>query len=1194
MQRLLAETDEMTTLIKNALVKQSLLKQTVIENLLTNRDKFVDAAKREIQGNCYLIDYTQRKLKIFDTYTDEIFNSIDLPGSPTDFNQEDFESWGTSSAIIDPVEIHKEDDIPYDIQGNYGLVLTLNKCYLYNPGLDRQSLLGLTNQYICGAIPKKAKTNLPYDMYFSDDYSLLCLSNRDQGKIYLFDVKASAFTDEITIRNPGSNKTINPAISMVNKKIYISDSLSPILTIYDLATKSTSKSNLNIGYLGNLCLAPDEKSLYIIITKPEQNLKHINIENFSEIRSFHSKGELFSIGDAPCDLLALSPDKSHIYSMTFINDPEPFTPVITVIDIEKNKAVKRFSIKDDTKPINLCFKGINPLGPVNRTLEEMLIENGLFSINKLRDLKNAILDGTLDQVEKVEDVADKEFIEVEGEVLEFDIRHDKVTAGSHGGVFPKEVNRVIIPADAHKHIMELLLNSFWQKNEIDLNEVPEAKERLEKIAEKVRLKLEFFDLEIVEIKGFYNKKIPLDVIVLREYILEMIDEEESKTIKTVPTNCKNCTAPLLGSWKCSVCGFELEKPEDAIRRRTASADQLANLPKGNFFVLDSSRGELFEVSQFKIPVWRISKEDIGLKSITAAMRLENMNTLILDEESGTIAEVTPKGKIPWKYALADEKKPLNQPSCFNMIVNTSCLLIADSKNHRVMETDLDGNIIWEYGKFAEPGIKEGFLDNPVYIQKTYDGTYLVTDKGNNRIIELNRFVADTGNYEIRIDWKYGNEFNILGGGKGAGPNELDTPLMAIKELAGNVLILDNANMRVIEVNEKKEIIWQYHTKTDDKASSITNPIRMTRLKNKDLLIVGEGKYVQVLPGEENRVIWASTYDELSVRTDFKIVKEQVTKAQLKYGSSDRYLKITLNSARKPKPDKEKELKTIVEEKIKTTNISVPANLQGEKPFAVLTPGETVSNVPIILVDKIGNKVMLSDREANIYWSYGENEPEKLVRLKLAEITPKKTILITDAKGVSEIANSKVWEFECNASSAVRLNNGNTLITDERKSRVIEINKEKEIVWEYSNEEDGKAIIPFYASRLPNGNTLITYSTSHIVEEVNPEHKVIWRFGEKNKSAFDDRHLCFPEYAARLPDGNTLIADTKNGRVLEVSHASIVLWSYEGGGGQKLISPNYVNRLKDDHVFIVHGGNRQLLEIDNSGKIFWKLVMPLKR
>jgi hypothetical protein len=238
--------------------------------------------------------------------------------------------------------------------------------------------------------------------------------------------------------------------------------------------------------------------------------------------------------------------------------------------------------------------------------------------------------------------------------------------------------------------------------------------------------------------------------------------------------------------------------------------------------------------------------------------------------------------------------------------------------------------------------------------------------------------------------------------------------------------------------------------------------------------------------------------------------------------------------------------------------------------------------------------MLSDREANIYWSYGENEPEKLVRLKLAEITPKKTILITDAKGVSEIANSKVWEFECNASSAVRLNNGNTLITDERKSRVIEINKEKEIVWEYSNEEDGKAIIPFYASRLPNGNTLITYSTSHIVEEVNPEHKVIWRFGEKNKSAFDDRHLCFPEYAARLPDGNTLIADTKNGRVLEVSHASIVLWSYEGGGGQKLISPNYVNRLKDDHVFIVHGGNRQLLEIDNSGKIFWKLVMPLKR
>ena len=44
--------------------------------------------------------------------------------------------------------------------------------------------------------------------------------------------------------------------------------------------------------------------------------------------------------------------------------------MITVIDTEKNKAVKRFSIKDETKPINIAFKEENPLGRVNKTLEE--------------------------------------------------------------------------------------------------------------------------------------------------------------------------------------------------------------------------------------------------------------------------------------------------------------------------------------------------------------------------------------------------------------------------------------------------------------------------------------------------------------------------------------------------------------------------------------------------------------------------------------------------------------------------------------------------------------------------------------------------------------------------------------------------------------------------------------------------------
>ena len=71
----------------------------------------------------------------------------------------------------------------------------------------------------------------------------------------------------------------------------------------------------------------------------------------------------------------------------------------------------------------------------------------------------------------------------------------------------------------------------------------------------------------------------------------------------------------------------------------------------------------------------------------------------------------------------------------------------------------------------------------------------------------------------------------------------------------------------------------------------------------------------------------------------------------------------------------------------------------ENPVSFLTPGKKVLPVPSVLIDKVNNKVMLADRDANIFWSYGDNKVEKLVRVKMADITPEKTVLITNGKGL---------------------------------------------------------------------------------------------------------------------------------------------------------------------------------------------------
>jgi hypothetical protein len=84
-----------------------------------------------------------------------------------------------------------------------------------------------------------------------------------------------------------------------------------------------------------------------------------------------------------------------------------------------------------------------------------------------------------------------------------------------------------------------------------------------------------------------------------------------------------------------------------------------------------------------------------------------------------------------------------------------------------------------------------------------------------------------------------------------------------------------------------------------------------------------------------------------------------------------------------------------------------------------------------------------------------------------------------------------------------LENGNTLITDSRNNRVIEVTSAGEIAWEY-----GGLAIPYEADRLENGNTLISDNNHKRVIEVNPAGEIVWSFRN-----FDDT------YPAALQNGN---------------------------------------------------------------------------
>ena len=97
---------------------------------------------------------------------------------------------------------------------------------------------------------------------------------------------------------------------------------------------------------------------------------------------------------------------------------------------------------------------------------------------------------------------------------------------------------------------------------------------------------------------------------------------------------------------------------------------------------------------------------------------------------------------------------------------------------------------------------------------------------------------------------------------------------------------------------------------------------------------------------------------------------------------------------------------------------------------------------------------------------------------------------TDDRG----RDKRDWPF-----TAIRLDNGNTVVGCTNGNRVIELDPQGNIVWSVDNDDIGEALIDDACGiqRLPNGNTVITsyhaQGTSVKLLEVTRDKKVVWKF-----------------------------------------------------------------------------------------------------
>jgi len=194
----------------------------------------------------------------------------------------------------------------------------------------------------------------------------------------------------------------------------------------------------------------------------------------------------------------------------------------------------------------------------------------------------------------------------------------------------------------------------------------------------------------------------------------------------------------------------------------------------------------------------------------------NGNILISDQFNNRVIEVNPNThKIVWHFGTGSNKpgpdtvvgvNDAQRIADFTLIAGTGIPPggTPDCPNgcadNRVMIVDQAGAIVWQYGKAGVTGSGPNELNTPVQNTFLTNGDVLITDQGNQRVIEVDPF-TDKPN---KIVWQYGRT-----GVAGCGADELNSPNSAELLANGHILIADENNNRVIEVTRAKAIVWSY-------------------------------------------------------------------------------------------------------------------------------------------------------------------------------------------------------------------------------------------------------------------------------------------------------------------------------------------------------------------------------------------------
>ena len=191
------------------------------------------------------------------------------------------------------------------------------------------------------------------------------------------------------------------------------------------------------------------------------------------------------------------------------------------------------------------------------------------------------------------------------------------------------------------------------------------------------------------------------------------------------------------------------------------------------------------------------------------------------------------------------------------------------------------------------------------------------------------------------------------------------------------------------------------------------------------------------------------------------------------------------------------------------------------------------------------------REGVEVWNYVSQCPQALgcERLPngntlLAEQGPCRAVEVNPKGQVVQVTplRTSIAGYHLQVRNIHKLAGGNILAAHEGEGAVREVDPAGRVVWEYTGVENaGDAL------RLPNGNTLISCGTQKRIIEVTPDKEIAWEFGARDAPALN---ITWVSSLQRLKNGNLLVGnflrgqEGKGAHAFEVTRDKKVVWKWD--------------------------------------------------